>query len=257
MRILWLCLIGVLSWLIATVVLFPAAPVVDKIRPQLGPVALEGVSGKLYNGVVDRVRSTDDLLPLEFQNVGWTLAPGTLLSGGAGANLRFDGYGGGGAGQVMRRWNGDMVVSDFDFTAQAKALEPLLPVPIASFSGELSGHFDKIALANNLLKSINGSLTWNNAALETPIPTSLGKVDVVIRPEGEQSHVVTLSAVGGDVAMDGSVTLALNGDFAADVLFTPSDNAPPAVVNGLRQMGSADSRGRVRFQRQGNVNRLM
>ena len=180
MRILWLCLIGVLSWLIATVVLFPAAPVVDRIRPQLGPVALEGVNGKLYNGVIDRVRSTDDLLPLEFQNVGWTLAPGTLLSGGAGANLKFDGYGGGGTGQVMRRWNGDIVVSDFDFTAQAKALEPLLPVPIASFAGELSGHFDTIAMANNVMKSMNGSLSWDNAALERPVPTALGKVDIVI-----------------------------------------------------------------------------
>jgi len=257
MRILWLCLVGLLSWLVATVVLFPAAPVVDRIRPQLGPVALEGVNGKLYNGVVDRVRSTDDLLPLEFRNVAWTLAPGTLLSGGAGANLQFDGYGGGGTGQVLRRWNGDIVVRDFDFTAQAKALEPLLPVPIASFAGELSGHFDTVALANNVLKSMSGTLTWDNAALETPVPTALGKVDIVIEPENEQSHVVTLSAVGGDVTMDGSVSIALNGDFSADVLFTPAADAPPAVVNGLRQMGRADSSGRVRFQRQGNVNRLM
>lgn len=257
MRIIWLCLVALLSWLIATVVLFPAAPVVDRIRPQLGPIALEGVNGKLYNGVIDRVRSTDDLLPLQFQNVGWTLAPQTLLSGGAGANIRFDGYGGGGTGQVLRRWNGDMLVRDFDFNAQAKALEPLLPVPIASFAGELQGRFDEVLLANNVLKSLSGNLTWNDAALETPIPTALGKVDVLIRPEGEQSHVVTLSAVGGDVTMDGSVTVGLNGDFAADVLFTPAASASPAVINGLRQMGRADAQGRVRFVRQGNVNRLM
>mgnify|MGYP000400549783 CR=1 FL=1 len=104
---------------------------------------------------------------------------------------------------------------------------------------------------------MNGSLTWDKAALETPIPTALGTVDVIIRPEGEQSHVVTLSAAGGDVTMDGTVTVSLNGDFSADVLFTPSDSASQDVINGLRQMGRADSRGRVRFQRQGNVNRLM
>lgn len=257
MRIIWLCLVALLSWLVATVVLFPAAPVVDRVRSQLGPVALEGVSGKLYSGVIDRVHSTDDLLPLEFQNVGWTVAPQTLLNGGAGANIRFDGYGGGGTGQVLRRWNGDIVVDDFDIRVQAKALEPLLPVPIASFAGELQGRFEQIVLANNVLKSIQGDLTWNNAALETPVPTALGTVNVVINPEGEQSHVVKLSAVGGDVTLDGAVTVTLSGDFSADVLFTPSASASQAVINGLRQMGRADNQGRVRFQRQGNVNRLM
>jgi hypothetical protein len=257
MRILWLCLLGLLSYLIAVVVLFPAAPVVDRLRSQLGPVALEGVNGKLYRGVIDSVRSTDDLLPLELQNVGWTLAPQTLLNGGAGAAITFDGYGGSGSGLVSRAWNGDIMVSDFDITMQAKALEPLLPVPIATFSGELAGDIDQLKLVNNLLTRVDGKLTWRNAALQSPVPTSLGTVDVLIQPEGDASHVVTLSAAGGDVGMDGSVTLTQSGDFVADVLFTPAASASPAVLNGLRQMGRPDAQGRVRFQQQGNVNRLM
>lgn len=257
MRFIWLCLVGILSWFLATLVLFPAAPVVDRIRPQLQGVALEGVNGKLYKGVIDRVRSTDDLLPLEFRNVGWALAPGTLLAGGAGVTVSFEGYGGEGQGQAMRLWNGDIAVSDFDVNLQASELEVLLPVPIASFDGELRGRFDEILLSNNLLDRMSGDLNWSNARLQTPIPTALGDVEVLIRPEGEQSHLITLSAEGGDVTMDGSVTMSLNGDFTADVLFTPTASASADVVNGLRQMGRADSQGRVRFQRQGNVNRLM
>jgi hypothetical protein len=257
MRIFRLCLVGFIAYIMAIIVLFPAAPVIDRIRPQLGPVALNGVSGKLFKGVIDQVRSTDDLLPLEFRNVGWTLAPQMLLNGAAGASISFDGYGGSGSADVARSWNGDLTVSDFDFTAQAKALEALLPVPIASFSGELVTHFDKIVLANNLFRSADGQLTWNNAALEAPVPTSLGTVSVIIKPRDEQSHLINLSAAGGDVAMEGSTTLSLNGDFATDILFTPSPNASPAVINGLRQMGKADAQGRVRLQRQGNVNRLM
>lgn len=257
MRILWLGLLLVLSYLIAMVALFPAAPVVDRIRPQLGAVSLEGVDGKLYKGVVDRVRSTDDLLPLELRNVGWVLAPETLLKGGAGVSVSFDGYGGGGSGLVSRAWNGDITIDDFEFTLQANELEPLLPVPIASFTGELSGDFNQVRLVNNLLKSVEGKLTWSNASLVRPVPTALGNVDVVVRPDGEQSHLVTLKAAGGDLAMDGSVSVTFNGDFAADVLFIPSPSAPAAVLDGLRQMGRPDAQGRVRFQRQGNVNRLM
>lgn len=257
MRFIGLCLLGILSYLIAMVVLFPASPVVDYFRPQLGPVALEGVNGKLYKGVVDEVRSTDDLLPLEFQNVGWAIDPMSLLKGGAGVSISFDGYGGQGRGLVTRAWDGSISVSEFDFNAQAKELEPLLPVPIASFTGELLGNIDKLTLVNQLLTGFDGSLSWRNAALVTPVPTSLGTVDVVIKPDGEQSHTVTLKAAGGDLSMDGQVVVSLNGDFAADVLFTPAQNAPAAVLNGLRQMGRPDAQGRVRFQRQGNVNRLM
>jgi len=257
MRIGWLIAIGLISFIVGVIALFPAAPVVDKVRPQLGPVALEGVHGKLYNGVIDSVRSTDDLLPLEFTNVGWTLAPGTLLSGGAGAKFRFEGYGGQGEGLAARKWNGDINISDFTFDMQAKELEPLLPVPIASFSGLLTGDIGRIRLVDDRLQEFEGTFNWENAELESPIPTSLGVVQVQIVPEGEQSHTVTLTANGGDIAMDGTVTLTLSGDFAADVLFTPSPDAPADVLNGLRQMGRPDAEGRVRFVRKGNVNRLM
>jgi len=257
MRIAWLILLGLLAYVVGVAVLFPAAPVVDRLRPQLGAVALEGVSGKLYKGVINSVRSTDDLLPLEFSNVGWTVAPQTLLSGGAGASFRFDGYGGQGEGLIARRWNGDIAISGFTFDAQAKALEPLLPVPVASFSGDLSGDINTITLRDNLLTRFEGILNWADAQLESPVPTSLGDVQVQITPQGEQSHLITLGATGGDVAMEGTVTMTQAGDFSADVLFTPSASASPAVVNGLRQMGRADDQGRVRFVRQGNVNRLL
>ena len=257
MRFIGLCLLGILSYIVAMIVLFPAAPVVDYFRPQLGPVAVEGVNGKLYKGVIDEVRSTDDLLPLEFQNVGWAIAPNTLLKGGVGVSISFDGYGGQGSGLITRAWDGSISVTDFDFNALAKELEPLLPVPIASFTGELLANIDKITLVNELLTGFDGTLTWRDAALVTPVPTSLGTVDVVIKSDGEQSHTVTLKAAGGDIVMDGEVSVTSDGDFAVDVLFTPAQNAPADVLNGLRQMGRPDAQGRVRFRRQGNVNRLM
>jgi len=112
-------------------------------------------------------------------------------------------------------------------------------------------------LVNNLLTEARGSLTWENAALQTPIPTTLGTVNIDIVPEDENSHQVTLKADGGDVTMDGSIKLSLDGNFTADVLLTPAASASPAVKNGLRQMGAPDALGRVRIRRQGNINRLL
>lgn len=257
MRTVWLIILGLIAYVVAMVVLFPAAPVVERIKPQLGQVAIEGVSGKLYKGLLNSVRSTDDLLPLEFNNVGWTLAPGTLLKGGAGASISFEGYGGEGEGLVSRSWNGDINVNDLTFTLQAKELETLLPVPIASFNGELVGDISKITLQNELLTEFDGTLIWNDAELESPIRANLVEVRVQIDPQGDESHRVTLDSSGGDVILDGTVDITASGDFSADILFTPSADAPPELLNALRQIGSPDAEGRVRFVREGNVNRLM
>ena len=256
MRIVWLIVVGLIAYAIGAAVFFPAAPVVDRIRPQLGAVALEGVSGRLYKGQISSVRSTDDLLPLELSNVGWTLAPLALLGGG-GATIRFDAYGGEGEGLVTRGWNGNISVTDFKVNMQAKLLEPLLPVPIATFSGEILGDISTITLANNLLTRFDGILRWNDAVLETPVPTQLGNMEITITPVDEQTHDITVSANGGDVAMQGSISVNTNGDFSADVLFTPSSSASADVLNGLRQIGRPDAEGRVRFVRRGNVNRLI
>jgi hypothetical protein len=257
MRFARLVLLGLLTYVISIVVLFPVAPLVDRVKPNLGPIELNGVSGRLYRGIIERVRYTDDLLPLEFHNVGWAVAPATLLKGSAGVSVSFDGYGGEGAGLITYSWNGDISITDLDFNAQAKALESLLPVPIASFSGVLLGEIKQVILVNQLLKAFEGKLTWNDAMLESPVPTALGTVELAFLPDGDTSHLGTLSAKGGDVTMEGTVMISLNGDFSTDVTLMPAASATNAVRDGLRQMGRADANGTVRIQRQGNVNRLL
>ncbi|MBX2878807.1 MAG: type II secretion system protein N [Granulosicoccus sp.] len=257
MRIVGLCILGLVSYVLAVLVLFPASPIVDRIRPQLGPVALEGVHGRLIKGNIDRVLSTDDLLPLQVQNVGWTLSPAALFSGGAGASITFDGYGGTGRAKVQRKFNGDLLINDFIMNAQAKELEPLLPIPVASFAGEITADISQIKLVNQLLNRFDGTLQWRDAVLESPVPASLGNVTMEIKPDGEQTHVVTIAAAGGEVTADGTINVMLNGDFSADLLLTPSADASSAVIDGLSQMVRADDQGRFRIRQTGNFNRLM
>ena len=255
MRVVRLLLLALLAFVVTALVRFPAAPVVERVRPQLGPVALEGVEGALIDGRVARVRSTDDLLPLEFSDVTWSLAP-LALAKGAAADVTFRGYGGDGAGRVLRAWNGDIRVEDLAFTADAKALEPLLPVPIAAFAGALAGDIDRVVLENRLLTAFEGTLRWSDAVLERPVRAALGTLDVDVARSGEEAHLVTLAAAGGDVAVEGTVSLTLGGDFVADVLLTPAPSASPELIGALGRMARPESGGRFRLQQSGNVNRL-
>ena len=255
MRVVRLALLALLAFLVTLIVRFPAAPVVERFRPELGPVALEGVEGALVDGRVARVRSTDDLLPLELTDVTWSLAPLSLPKGAA-ADVTFEGYGGGGAGRVLRAWNGDLRVESLEFTADAKALEPLLPVPLAAFSGALAGDIARVVLEEQLLTAFEGTLSWSDAVLERPVRAALGTLDVDVAKSGEDTHLVTLAAAGGDVAVEGTVSLTLGGDFVADVLLTPAPTASPELIGALGRMARPESGGRFRLQQSGNVNRL-
>jgi len=259
MRVVRLVLLGLLAYVVSVVFLFPAAPLIEKIKPQIQPVELTGVSGKLFNGQVASVKYADDLLPLEFQDVTWKFAAGALLKGGAGANFTFKGYGGGGDGQVRQQFNGDLNVSDVNFNAQAKELEALLPGPVAEFTGELSGQFDKVRLANQLLQTISGQLNWKGAIIVTrlngpEVTANLGQLDIDISPQDDAAHLVTIKSAGGDLALDGTVAMAANGDYQTNLLLTPSANAPRELSDVLQRMTRPDGGGRYKIQHNGNIN---
>ena len=257
MRVLKLSLLGLAAFLVALVALFPAAPIVDRLRPSLGPVALEGVSGRAFSGRVARARSTDDLLPLELSDVTWRLAPGAL-PGGGGAHVGFAGYGGTGEGLVRRTWGGDLLVENFRLTGvSAKALEPLLPAPIAAFDGRIEAEIPELAIVDGLLARLAGRFVWIGAVLERPVGVRFGDVEITVAPESAELHAGTIEAGGGDVAASGSFTLAPNGDYTLDLVATPSGEAPAAVRETLGRVARPDSQGRYRIRQSGNVNRLM
>jgi len=259
MRVVRLILLGLLAFVVTIVWLFPAAPLIEKIKPNIKPVELAGVSGKLFNGQVASVEYADDLLPLEFQDVTWKFAAGALLKGGAGANFTFKGYGGGGDGQVSQQWNGDIRVSDIVFSAESKELEVLLPGPVAEFTGEITGQFDKVVLANQLLQSVSGQLNWGEAIIVTrlygpEITANLGQLDIDIAPEQNAAHTVTITSAGGDLAVDGKVVVASNGDYQTNMLLTPSAKAPQELVRVLQQLTQPAGGGLFKIEHNGNMN---
>ncbi len=261
MRVLRLILLGLIVYIGCMVFLFPAAPVVERIQPQVQPITLAGVTGKLYSGKVAKVSYADDLLPLSFNDVTWKLAPETLIKGGTGVKVSFKGYGGGGQGLVSRQFNGDLKVSDFTFDALPKEMEVLLPFPIASFTGKLEGNISSMVLVNQFFNEMDGVIKWNDASISTPalgqpLTANLGQVDLRVARESENTHKALLTSAGGDIALDGEVIVALNGDYQADILVTPTSNAPATLVNALQRFGRPDPQGGFRVKQSGNVNQL-
>jgi len=256
-RIIRLLLLGLIAYVLSVVWLFPAAPVLDRFKPQIQPVKVVGVEGRLYKGTANSVIYNDDLLPLELSNVQWRLMPRKLLAAAAGVGFSFDAYGGSGEGEFSRFFSGDMSVDSFVFNGPAKGLEPLLPLPIAEFNGDLQANLDSLEIEQQLLKRMEGRFNWKDARLESPVAAFLGEVNIDVEPAGENNHRGIIEARGGEVELSGSVEVAHNGDFRSDVLITPTDEATPELINAIRTFARPDRDGRFRVQRNGNVNRLL
>ncbi len=261
MRVVRLVLLGLFVYVVAVVFLFPAAPVIDQVKPQLSPIALSGVSGKLFKGEVASVQSTDDLLPLELSDVKWSFSPLKLLTG-TGASIEFSGLGGGGDGHVLRTWGGDLAIDDLTVNIAAPELEAFLPVPIASFKGNIQGEFPEARLVSEQLTRLLGQVRWTDAQIDTSVfgpqlQIAIGTLNIDIEPQDSGAHQAKINATGGDIVADGSVSVQSNGDFNLNILLTPSSNTPPELVNHLRRTTRPESGGRFRWQETGNVNRLM
>ena len=260
MRVVRPVLLGLLMYAMAVVASFPAAPALEKIKPQLQPLAISGVSGKLYKGTVANVVSTDDLLPIELNDVKWTFAPLKLLKG-TGAAIEFSALGGGGTGDVLRTWGGDLAIDDVEIDIDAPELEAFLPVPIATFKGKIRGEFAEARLVNEQLKRLLGELRWNDAEIDTNVfgpqlTIALGAIQIDIEPQDGGAHEAKVSASGGDITADGAVSVAGNGDFDLNIVLTPSSNTPRELVDHLKRTTRPESGGRYRWQQTGNVNRL-
>lgn len=257
MRVVKLLLLGLCAYLITIIALFPAEPVLNRLKPQIQPVRISDPGGSLVAGRAARVVYDDPAFPIEASNVSWRLAPQKLLTGSAGADFEFDAYGGHGAGDFERRLNGDLRLSDLAYRAPAKGLEALLPLPIAQFDGELEAFINELTIRNQLLDKMRGQIVWRSAQLSAPVKAALGEVSIDIVPLEELQHRAVIKATGGDVTVDGNIDIHQNGDFQTSLTIVPGETASPELLNSLRGMGRADSRGQIKIQQKGNVNRLM
>jgi len=261
MRVVRLALLCLIAFTVTVVVFFPAAPVIEKIKPELRPMVLSGVTGPLLRGNVASVVSTDDLLPLQLDDVKWRFAPLKLISG-TGAAVEFSGLGGGGKGDVTRTWGGDILIDNVELDITASELEAFLPVPIAQFAGKIRGEFSEARLVNQQLSRLVGELNWSDANVKTNVlgpqlDITLGTLNIEVTPEDNGAHKASVAVSGGDITADGEVNLQANGDFVLNIILTPTANTPPELIDHMKRTTRAESGGRYRWQEAGNINSLM
>lgn len=245
MRITKIVLLLVVAGLIAAGLFFWKLPASFALRygtKYLGPVALTGVRGTLWDGHADGI----SVLGRDLGELDWRAQKAPLLEGRFVADVRIKGADVDAAGAMTRNGDGSMQVHDMRFSVPAELLASSLDLGEAKLLGTISGVVTQAKFATTALSDASGNARWTGAGVaaqgETRLPDMLAEFASL--PDG---------SVGGQVRDDGSGNLAVDGTFkvgfnaldAQAILSARNDD--PQLAEMLRRIGEPQPDGSTRF----------
>ena len=235
---------GVAVLVIGLVLGFPARVAYQWFAPS--QVSLSGISGSVWNGAA----AQGSVAGLFLGNITWSFRPSSLLrlkagytvtarlpSGfletgvavGAGTSVRFD---------------------DLSATVPLSSLPDSL-LPTTGLGGDLNLRFTTLVLNEGVPAQAEGTLGVSGLVLRALSPTALGDYRAQLHTE-DGIIKGTVEDVNGVLDLDGSLEIDDRAfSFIGHVAAGP--DAPPAVNEQLRYLGSPDQQGRREFRFEGDL----
>lgn len=125
-------------------------------------------------------------------------------------------------------------------------------VPVAGVEGDMSVQFRRLTIAEGFPVTADGTVNISGLVLRALAPSALGDFRAVFQTDdGVISAVV--EDVSGVLDVNGSLVLQRDRTYAFVGQVAPGPDAPAAVVEQLRFLGSPDEQGRREFRFEGSL----
>jgi len=214
----------------------------------LGPVALSGVRGTVWDGHADGV----SVFGRDLGEIDWRAERSALLRGQFVADIRIRGADVDVAGQVTRDGDGRMSTRDLRFSVPAEALAPLLGVDSVKLLGTISGVVSQATWAGSVLSDATGTARWASPGVAGSVEARFSDILAEFASRADGSIVGAAHDDGnGDLAVDGTFTLRF-GTFDARARLTPR-NGNAQVAEMLRQVGDVQPDGSTQLAFHGQM----
>jgi general secretion pathway protein N len=224
--------VGVVALVLGLIATFPARIAYQWFAPE--ELALSGISGSIWNGAATQVSAGG----LYLSELTWRFRPLSLFSLKAGY-------------AISGRLPSGFVESDIAFGPGGRVyLDPLLP--LTGIEGDVSVQFRRLAFAGGFPVSADGSVSISGLVLRALAPSALGDFRAVFQTnDGVISAVV--EDASGVLDVNGNLVLQSDRTYSFVGQVAPNANAPAAVVEQLRFLGSPDQQGRREFRFEGSL----
>lgn len=217
----------------------------------LGPVALSGVSGTIWDGHADGL----SVFGRDLGEIDWHMPKIALLRGRLAADIRIQGADVDAAGVVERRGAGAMTVRDVRFRFPASMLEPSLDIQGLNLDGTIGGVLAEATMQNGFLKSAKGDARWTEGGVSGGAEARFS--DIVAQFSGQPDGSIAGTAHDdgrGNLAIDATFRAAMDGVNVDAVL--SARNGDERVQEALRHVGEPQPDGSTRLSIRGRMVKL-
>ena len=236
--------VGVAALIVGLVLTFPARIAYQWFSP--GQVALSGITGSVWNGAAAQGSAGG----LFLSDITWGFRPLPLLSLKAGYYVTAKLPSGFVETGVAIGTGGSVQFDDLEAVVPLSSLPDSL-VP-AGVDGDLNLQFSALVLTDGAPTEAEGTVGVSGLVLHAVSATALGDYRAQLQTDdgvitGTVEDVSGVLDINGDLVLDRDKAYSFVGHVAA------GPNAPAAVNDQLRFLGSPDQQGRREFRFEGTL----
>lgn len=205
-----------------------------------GNIKIMSVSGTVWSGEVRSLKYSG----IDLGSVNWELHPLNLLIGELSADVSIVNKKQYFKSEVNYSSSGKIELEETRFLINLSSLQPLTYGMPFSYAGNASGYFPVSSFHKNNYVSINGKLSLSNIEMISPQHQSFGAFSIDFRAEKEGATSGRIKDNGGELNMEGQLTLSKKGQFniAAKLAAREKNSSLEQVISFL---GGKDASGRV------------
>lgn len=187
---------------------------------RLAPMALEGISGSLWEGrAAQWIVHGVALGPLE-----WRIDRGASLLGRPRGEVAATGRQVAGSARFERTADG-WSLSAIDGRFPAALLAPALDIPALGLLGTIELDLDSASVRDGVIATASGRVAWHDLGVRGIAALMLPGVEMRIVETGERSLSATLVDLGGPLAITGELHLS-DGAYTAEIDLLAREQEP-------------------------------
>jgi general secretion pathway protein N len=257
-RIVTYSLIGLCSYLIFMVILFPASLAwylaKDEFQKQLPHWQLSGLQNTVWNGQADSLSYQDKPVG----QLSWRL--NALSLAGLQIRSRFSLQSAQGhlQGKLNAPLSGtEITLRQVEARFPIQELSRFLTTLPTKVDGSISMNLSELVLDNQgMPRAVQGTVIWHQASVtvtEKAVP--LGDLRIALRSDDNGHIHATVRDSGGPLSIEAEVQLQPNGQYRMESNFAAADGATDGLEQLLSWFGHIDNRGRYQFNYTGQLKR--
>lgn len=243
--------LGVCTYLVFLMVLFPADRAYAWAKSALGSNALYDVRGTVWRGKAAAATINGKVL----RGLRWQVRPWTVVLGRVDVGMAFDNGETWAKGTLGLTATKTLRFDDLELQVPASEIKPMLPPLPMDLGGVVSvalteGRFDPEA---NRLTAIAGTATWHEASVAMGSPASLGTFQLAMTSAPDGINGKLKDDGKGPLEADGTVLLKPDNTYQFTGTVAVRDQSRSDLIQALRFLGKQETDGRVKISYSGKL----